>query len=370
MIKTMQMTSLLAAVLAGGMFLLPAAFGAKSNAELERMLKAPNAVEKYQKSKGRSARKGDEQIPPLVKEAKSFALYLNPPRKPMPKPRPRSTSAKHEPKAKVTPKTEPKAKVSAKFKLLGTAYYPSRPELSMALIDEPGKGLSWVNQGQELNHLLFKDIRDGVLTVQDSKGPRQISVPERVDEQRVRNLLKEGNEDAKRRKAAFAITVSQPTVSQPTVSQPVSVTPQLRPEERKKMDDFMSKLSEITSEGTDAGKGNNQKEMIKQFFSNFRSSRISDDEANQVRDLGTTLDKKQQQSRPSRSSGIDRTGERISPGRRGGPADLLPKSDREKRIAELKKLLQQRQGKKSPAATPEEKPEKPKSRGRSSKIAK
>ncbi len=357
MIKTMQMTSLLAAVLAGGMFLLPAAFGARSNDELERMLKVPNAVEKYQKSKGRSASKGGDQTPPLVKEAKSFALYLNPPQKPRPKARPRSTSAKREPKPKAIPKTEPKAEVTAKFKLLGTAYYPSRPELSMALIDEPGKGLSWVSQGQELNHLLFKDIQNGVLTVQDSKGPRQISVPERVDEQRVRNLLKKGNEDAKR-KAASTITVSQP----------VSVTPQVSPEEKKKMEDFFSKLGEMTSEGTEAGKGNNQAEMIKAFFSSFRSSRIGDDEANQLRDLGTTLDKEQQQSRPSRSREIDRTGERISPGRRGGPAEQtkdLPKSDRKKRIEELKKLIQQKRSKESPAATPEEESE---SQGRSSKI--
>jgi len=364
MIKTMQMTSLLAAVLAGGMFLLPAGFGAKNNDELERMLKVPNAVEKYQKSKGQSASKGGDQTPPLVKEAKSFALYLNPPQKPRPKPRPRKgTSTKSEPKPKVTPKTEPKAKVSAKFKLLGTAYYPSRPELSMALIDEPGKGLSWVNQGEELNHLLFKDIKNGVLTVQDSKGPRQISVPERVDEQRVRNLLKDGNEEAKR-KAASAITVSQP----------VSVTPQLSPEEEKRMNDFFSKLSEMASGGTEGGKDNNQAEMIKQFFSSLQSSessessRIDDDEANELRDLGTTLDKKQQQSPPSRSREIDRTKGRVSPGRRRGPAEQtkdLPEPDRKKRIEELKKLIQQKRSEDSPAATPEEESE---SKGRSSKI--
>ncbi len=60
--------------------------------------------------------------------------------------------------------------VTPKFKVLGTSYYKGRPELSLALIDEPGKGLHWVRQSSKVGHLLIEQVKDGIVVFKDGKS--------------------------------------------------------------------------------------------------------------------------------------------------------------------------------------------------------
>ena len=167
MIKTLRITTIIAAILAVGLFALPVVYGYRGaeQEKIEQFLSSPGVIEKFNSSKGvKPVIKGD-QIPPLVKEARVFGLYLNPPvvSKPAPPPKP---AAKLAPREVVTP-DPPKS--TAKFTLVGTSYYQSRPELSLAYIDEPGKGLRWVRQGAKVGHMLIEQVKDGSVVVKDNE---------------------------------------------------------------------------------------------------------------------------------------------------------------------------------------------------------
>ena len=150
MIKTLRITSITAAILAVVFFILPTVFGIRSDKQSEQFLNSAGAIEKFNEVKGNKSRKSEEQTSPLVKQAKAFSLYLNPP----PKPQKPSTYSK-------TTRRKPPT-VSAKFKLIGTSYYALHPELSLALIDEPGKGFRWVKQSSKVGHLIIEQVKDGL----------------------------------------------------------------------------------------------------------------------------------------------------------------------------------------------------------------
>ncbi|MFA5251878.1 MAG: hypothetical protein WC454_04760, partial [Phycisphaerae bacterium] len=136
MIKTLRITSIIAVVLAVFLFVLPAAFGFRGDKQTEQFLNSAGVIEKFKEARGDKIEDGQREISPLVKQAEAFALYLNPP--PKPKAEPSATEAKREPR--------PAGPVAAKFRLIGTSRHVLQPELSLALIDEPGKGLYWVRQ--------------------------------------------------------------------------------------------------------------------------------------------------------------------------------------------------------------------------------
>ena len=162
MIKTLRITSVVAVVLAVFFFVFPAVFSVRSDEQVEQFLSFPGVIEKFNKAKGDSDKRSESQISPLVKEAQAFALYLNPPPKPKKETRPI-------PKKTTPPKPRPQAPVSPKFKLVGVSYYASHPELSLALIDEPGRGTRWVRQSSKVSHLIIEQVKDGLVVVRDGK---------------------------------------------------------------------------------------------------------------------------------------------------------------------------------------------------------
>jgi hypothetical protein len=188
MIRTLRITSIIAAILATVLLVLPAVYGVRSDPQIEEFLLTPGAVDKFAAARGQSAAAGrdESQVSPLVKQAADFARYLNPPPPPPPTPPPDVAAAAPEP--------APSAPVSAKFDLVGTSYYASHPELSLALIDEPGKGIHWVRQGSSIAHLTIENVADGSITVRDGQRTSEMAV--KVDE-RWRSLVKGAASEAK-----------------------------------------------------------------------------------------------------------------------------------------------------------------------------
>ncbi len=175
MISTLRITGIIAAILAAVVIVFPAFFGVKADVKSEEYLAAAGAIENFEKIKGSKKLRGAKnQISPLVKQAKAFSLYLNPP-KPKPSTKRQSSGKKSGRKGKISVATKPRA-VTAKFKLIGTSYYQQKPEMSLALIDEPGKGLRWVWQSSKVGHLLFDQIKDGVVVISDGKKTYEVVV--------------------------------------------------------------------------------------------------------------------------------------------------------------------------------------------------
>jgi len=157
MIKTLRITGIIAAVLAGGLLIFPFIFGFRRDTAVEQFLEAPGVVDEFRNAAGRRGRPQEGQASPLVTQAKLFAEYLNPRPEPVRAPRPaRQGPTSDKPRSPVPPS------VSAKFTVLGTSCNQSRPEESLALIDEPGKGVHWVRQSGKVGHLTL-EIQDGLV---------------------------------------------------------------------------------------------------------------------------------------------------------------------------------------------------------------
>lgn len=162
MIKTLRITTFIAAILAVGVLAFPVVYGYRGDEQIEKFLSSPDAIERFKEAKG-NKRKSGNKVSPLVRQAGVFGLYLNPPQHaPIPKPTRPQVARQQVPDIPV-----PQGPVSVKFTLIGTSYYASRPELSLAYIDEPGKGLHWVRQGDKVSHLLIQEVKDGSVIVKD-----------------------------------------------------------------------------------------------------------------------------------------------------------------------------------------------------------
>jgi hypothetical protein len=167
MIKTLQISSILAVVLAAVLFVSSVVFGVHKDAEVEAFLKSPSIKDKFTQTMGGAVKRPSDQSSPLVENAQRFASIMNPP-KPVAPERPAAP-----PSPVVTKAVEP-AQTSAKFRVLGTSYYEANPQMSLVFIDEPGKGLHWVRQGSEIMHLTIEEVKDGRIVVRDAQGTSEM----------------------------------------------------------------------------------------------------------------------------------------------------------------------------------------------------
>lgn len=175
MIKTLRITSITAVVLAVVFFVFPAVFGVRGDKQIEQFLDSASVIEQFKEAEGDKVRSSQQEISPLVKQAEAFALYLNPP--PKPKTEPSVSRRRSEPRPR---------SVSPKFRVVGTSRHALHPELSLALIDEPGKGCRWVRQFSEVGHFIIEQVKDGLVVVRDGESTFEL-VAERPKK---RSLLK------------------------------------------------------------------------------------------------------------------------------------------------------------------------------------
>jgi len=98
-----------------------------------------------------------ERVSPPVSQAIEFALIIDPPPPPEEK-------KVEEPKPIIAQSPRTSApKPSAKFKLLSTSYNRDRPEDSVALIDEPGKGEHWAKASDNIGNFVLERIEPGTI---------------------------------------------------------------------------------------------------------------------------------------------------------------------------------------------------------------
>jgi len=166
MIRTLKITSLSLVILAGIIILLPAVFGFRKDEEIEKLLSSAGAVERFENQVGDRLGRNRDTESPLVSQARKFADYLNPPA--VKTKRPKRTVRK-------PPAVRKSPAVSSKFQLIGTSFYALRPQQSLALIDQPGKGLCWVRQGGRVGHSTIEQIKDGLVIVKDGSGTYELT---------------------------------------------------------------------------------------------------------------------------------------------------------------------------------------------------
>ena len=278
MIKTLRITSIIAAILAGIVFVFPVVFGGRGNEQMEQLLNSPGAIEKFNEAQADKSVTDESQSSPLIKQAQAFALYLNPPKTEL------STQRG------VTP--SPRGPVTAKFTLIGTSFYAARPELSLAFIDEPGKGWRWVRPSSQVGHLIVEQIKDGLVVVRDGQRTFELIAEKRPE----KSTLLEGSSPgaAGPRPTSATITSAGADISTGWSPDQVGDTPQLTEERSAALEKLIEKLrslqKDIKSDKTDLGADPEEKaKFMEKVISDFKATRVNDEEAEKLGDLGKEL---------------------------------------------------------------------------------
>lgn len=273
----------MAVVLAIVIFVFSVSYGFRGDENIKNFLNSPGVVDKFTAAEGQRAKAGSDQISPLVQQARAFALYLNPPA----------------PKISRNPKTgkgmiNSKVNVTPKFTVIGTSYYQQRPELSLALIDEPGKGIHWVKQSTNVGHLFIQEVKDGLIIVKGGKETFEL-VAERS---KPKSLPVSSSNIPKK---SINTVNSKPKRQLPDrdhrlTSRVPARTPKIQPspERNEKLEELYEKLRNIR-ENPDSNMASpdlseqERTEQIEKLISSFKASYVSPGEAKKLDDLGERL---------------------------------------------------------------------------------
>jgi hypothetical protein len=283
MIKTLRITGLIAAVFAGIIFILPLVFGVHSDQEVEQLLNSPSVIDKFKLAQRDTEEAGESQDSPLVEQAQAFARYLNPPVQP------RLDTAGTAPSTDVV---RPRV-TSSKFKLLGTSVHAAQPALSLAFIDEPGKGLHWAKQGSEVGHLIIEQVKEDHVVVRDGQRTFEQQVQEKFGPM---DLL-QGSRPAGSRAASrpspetVSTDVRKPETGVPSHEPP---QPEVDEQERAALTELVDRLrriqSKVGSDKTDAAASpEDSAALMDKLISDFKATHIDAQEAKKLGDLGKEL---------------------------------------------------------------------------------
>jgi hypothetical protein len=275
MIKTLRITSVVAAILAGVFFVFPVIYGVRSDERVDEFLKLPSVREKFENVADNKSKASGSRVSPLVEQAEAFALYLNPL-----KPTIQKTA-----KGAKTTSISSRVSVTPKFKVFGTIYCAGNPELSQALIDEPGRERRWVRQSGKVGHLLIEQVKDGLVVVKSSNKTFEIPVEEKPET----SILNRSSPISKKTGSLSRARPSLPSSGKitPGITRPISTPrkPGISGDNKEKMGELVNKLKDLQRESksdkTASGLSSEERSArIAELISKFKSTRVSAEEAN------------------------------------------------------------------------------------------
>jgi hypothetical protein len=283
MIKTLRITSVVAAILAGIFFVFPVVYGVRSDERVDKFLKLQSVREKFENAADNKAKTGDSRESPLVEQAEAFASYLNPL-----KPKVQKTS----PGTKTT--FASRLPVTPKFKVFATSYYAENPELSQALIDEPGRGRYWVRQSGKVGHLLVEQVKDGLVIVKSSEETFEL----KIEQEPGTASLKTAPTSPLNRSQSH-LTPAKPPSNRITSGFRTPKTPP-KPQinnNDEKMDQLVNKLKDLqrnaVSDKTNSGLDKEERAArIEELIAKFKSTRVSAEESKKLGNMGEELNDK------------------------------------------------------------------------------
>ncbi len=130
---------------------------------------SPSIAEIFGKT-GNSGRESyQSKISPLISQSSEFALYMNPPAPPdMERPQEPQPGRINPPVLASRP--------GVSFRLLATSCNRSRPEDSLALVSEPGKGEHWVKKGDPVANFVLEKIEHGIIIYRNGSQLSEMAV--------------------------------------------------------------------------------------------------------------------------------------------------------------------------------------------------
>jgi len=308
MINTLRITGVIAVLLAGVLFVFPVVFGVRSDQKVNEFLGSPGAREKFEKAADSKAQNKEDRTSPLVQQAEAFALYLNPP----------ISNAASTPKTEKATSLGPKLPTTTpRFKVFGTTYCQNNPELSQALIDEPGRGRHWVRQSSSVGHLVIDQVKDGIVVVKSNEETYEVPV-EKIPEAAATtptspvSTVPMPRDVPMRGRAVPPASAKMPVATTPAVAG--AIPQQLGSTEKDtKLQELARQLIDAQrnppsgSSGaglSDAEKTARAQELIAKYRAAQRSVRVSPKEAKELGDLGKGLEQTQgEPNAPAASTG-------------------------------------------------------------------
>jgi hypothetical protein len=128
-----------------------------------------------------------DKVSPLVNQSGEFALIIDPPKPPAP------PEEKKVESPKIIQPIVSAPRPSARFKVLSTSCNRDRPEDSVALVSEPGKGEHWVKKGDIIGNFVLEKIEPGSIVYrygnQVSEMNVEIKPPVRIAQARKSILI-------------------------------------------------------------------------------------------------------------------------------------------------------------------------------------
>ncbi len=265
MIKTLRITSVLAVIGAAVLvkyFVLPVVFDAGGDERVDKILDSPTVVEQFKETKGAHTKSTGNRMAPLVQQASAFANHLDPPKPPGPGPS----------RVGGTTTRTPVFTTSPKFKVFATTYFEGNPQLSQALIDEPGKGRHWVRQSSTVGHLLIEQVKDGIVVVKSGENTYELEVETNPNGAPAAKGASPVSRAAAARNTASAVKRTSPSYSRsgPSAQRTPSKPPVQRrsPVSSEKADELIERLRDLQK-----SRSADDKARINDLISKFQSNR-------------------------------------------------------------------------------------------------
>ncbi len=158
MIKTLRITSMVAAALGLVFLVCSVVFGIQGDSEVEKFLASASVVDIF-KDAGVREPGATDKISPLVAMAEQYGLFLDPPPPVRPKPPKGGNAARPVAETPVAP--------TPKFRLIGISYYEANPSDSLAFVDEVGSGAHWVRTAGMVGRITIEAIKEDSIVVND-----------------------------------------------------------------------------------------------------------------------------------------------------------------------------------------------------------
>lgn len=229
MIRTLKITTVLAALICVSLVGFVGAFGLKGDPDIEKFIAEPSFVDALKKDNS-NVKDNSDEISPLVRQAQIFAKRINPP--PPPKPvRPPDPPGPRPPVPVVTKNPPPPSqppqprRQTPKFDVIALCRYEDHPDKSMAMLKLRAKGNKWYRVGENVEHLVLAEVTDDGVIMSDN-GRRQYPITMKQTPSIVRSLLA-ADADAAAPVAMGMVNLSGTTTS-PSSVPPKAAAPVVR----------------------------------------------------------------------------------------------------------------------------------------------
>lgn len=190
MIKILKIVNIIAVVAAVGAILFLAKSALGGGGEPPSALTDPGPIEEFRLLINLSG-KIREQESPLVRQAKIFAIKIDPPPPPIPLAPKNTEVTDADPRP---PEVEGPKVIKTKFSLVATCKYKDKPEKSLALLNIPPKEPKWYRQGEKVGYFTIHEVKDGSIVLY--QGGRKNSEMFAPQESSIKSLLKSDSDEA------------------------------------------------------------------------------------------------------------------------------------------------------------------------------